>query len=103
MKLEYSNKENLKQFIRGVVKKYLPDENYKVFFFGSRVRGDNFPRSDIDIGIEGPVPLTVKTKFDLEDALDDFPTLYKFDLVDFTAIDQDFRQEAKKYIEYIRD
>jgi hypothetical protein len=41
------------------------------------------PSFDIDIGIEGPDEISAKTKLEIEEELDNLPTLYKFDLVDF--------------------
>ena len=57
MRLEYYPEEKLKKEILEIIKKYLDLKDYKVFLFGSRVRGDSFPRSDIDIGILGKKPV----------------------------------------------
>ena len=74
----------------------------KVFFFGSRVKKDNSNRSDIDIGIEGPKKISVRIKLEIEEELDNLPTLYKFDLVDFKEVPERFKKEALRYAEYIR-
>ena len=52
MKIEFYSEKKLKKEILRIIGKYLDLKKYKIFFFGSRVRGDNFPRADIDIGIE---------------------------------------------------
>ncbi len=101
MKLEFYPVEKIKQEILAIVVKYLDLRKYRVFFFGSRVRGDNFPRADIDIGIEGPKEIPVKIKFEIMEEIERIPTLYKFDLVDFKSLSYSFKKEALKYIEQI--
>lgn len=101
MKLKHYSIDKLKKEILTIVTKYIDPESYKIFFFGSRVNGTNFERSDIDIGIEGKDRIPPKIKLQIEDELENIPTLYKFDFVDFTSISADFKKEAKKNIEYI--
>lgn len=50
----------------------------RVVLYGSRARGDNRPRSDIDIAVYG-APDGSRAQF--SDALDSLPTLLDFDLV----------------------
>lgn len=102
MKLEFYPIEKLKKEILEAISKYLDLNNWKVFFFGSRVSGTNFPRSDIDIGIEGPKKIPVKIKLEIEDELEKIPTLYKIDLVDFKAATESFKKYALKHIEYVK-
>jgi len=101
MKLEFYSEEKLKKLIINIIAKYLDLSSYRVFFFGSRVKKDNFPRSDIDIGIEGPDEIPAKTKLEIEEELDNLPTLYKFDLVDFKKVSSEFKKEALKHVEYV--
>ncbi len=101
MNLEFYPAEKFKKEVKDAVHKYPALSGYRVFFFGSRVRGDNFPRSDIDLGIEGPRALPVNVKLALEQDLAMLPTLYKIDFVDFTQAAPSFKQEALKYIEYV--
>ena len=92
----------LKQEIRRILAKYLPENEYKIFFFGSRVKGDNFERSDIDLGISGPGPLPAQTKLDIEEDLENLPILYPIDLVDFEKNASDtFKKHALKDVEYL--
>ncbi len=102
MKIEFYSEEKLKKQIAEIANEYLDLSSYKVFFFGSRVKKDNSSRSDIDIGIEGPEKMPVQIKLEIEEELDNLPTLYKFDLVDFKQVSEKFRKEALKYVEYIR-
>lgn len=101
MNLEYVSQQELRRLIKSVFDKHLQTGNYRLFFFGSRVKGNNSPRSDIDLGIESPQALSVKTKLSIEEELQNLPILYKIDLVDFAGVSQSFRQKAFKNIEEI--
>ena len=95
--------KQLKQRINNVLRRHLKNSPYKAFYFGSRVRGDNFERADIDIGIEGTMQLPVRTKFAIEDELETLPTLLRFDVVDFYGTTQSFQKQAAKSTELIYD
>lgn len=101
MKLEHVSQEKLQQLIKEVFGKHLQIDNYRLFFFGSRVKGDNSPRSDIDLGIEGTQRLSFKTKLSIEEELQNLPILYKIDLVDFKNVSGDFKKSALQNAEFI--
>lgn len=101
MKIENYSEEKLKREIREIVGKRLDLDKYKIFFFGSRVRGDNFSVSDIDIGIMGPQKISPDTKMDIEEEIDELPTLHTFDIVDFSDVSDEFKEEAFKTIQYV--
>ncbi|MCI5679705.1 MAG: nucleotidyltransferase domain-containing protein [Bacteroidales bacterium] len=65
----------------------------KIVLFGSRARGDNKERSDIDLAIYG-MPKDKQALFWSD--IDDLPTLLKFDLV---HVDEDTDAELVKNIE----
>jgi uncharacterized protein len=102
MKVEFYSLEKLKKEILEIIGKYLDLNLYQVFFFGSRVKGDNFPLADIDIGIEGPKKITAGIKLEIEEKINELPTLYKFDVIDFKEVSGRFKKQAKKNIEYVR-
>lgn len=102
MKIEFYPEEKLKKEILNIIGKYLDLTKHKIFFFGSRVKGDNFPRADIDIGIFGSKPISAIAKIKIEEELEKLPTLYKFDFVDFRDVSKNFKSEALKYVEYIK-
>ncbi len=52
----------------------------RVILFGSRARGDNRERADIDLAVECP-GAGILQWFDMLDAVDTAPTLLKVDLV----------------------
>lgn len=101
MKLEYVSQEELQERIKVVFDKYLPEGGYRLFFFGSRVKGDNSPRSDIDLGIEASGKLPSQVKLAIEEELQNLPILYKIDLVDFSNVSEDFKKTVLKDIEEI--
>ena len=63
----------------------------RVILFGSRARGDNWERSDIDLAVCGGD--IVRFSLDLDDRI---PTLLMFDVVDF---DGHISEELHKEIE----
>lgn len=66
----------------------------KLVLFGSRARGDNTPRSDIDLAVYG-MPKQNQSLF-WSDA-DDLATLLKLDIVHITPeLDQRFLQNVEK-------
>ncbi|KKQ66187.1 MAG: hypothetical protein A3F95_02755 [Candidatus Nealsonbacteria bacterium RIFCSPLOWO2_12_FULL_39_31] len=101
MKLEHYPEKKLKKEILEIVGKRLDLKKYKVFFFGSRVSGDNFPKSDIDIGIEGLNPIPFETISEIKEKIDNLPILYRIDIIDFQNVDKDFYEVAKQHIEAI--
>ncbi|MBU3999804.1 nucleotidyltransferase domain-containing protein [Patescibacteria group bacterium] len=102
MKIEYYSAEKLKKDIIAILSKYPDLSQYKVFFFGSRVKGNNFPSADIDIGIEGSQEIPTEIKLAIQEQIDNLPTLYKFDVVDFKVASEKFKKEALKHKEYVR-
>ena len=83
-------REDIKQEIIALAKKYNLD---KVILFGSRARGDNRERSDIDLAIAGKRADCIE--FSLA-ADEDIPTLLMFD---FVIIDEHLSPELNAAIE----
>ncbi|KAF0162032.1 MAG: DNA polymerase beta domain-containing protein [Rhodocyclaceae bacterium] len=67
---------------------------HRVVIFGSRARGDARPRSDFDIGVIGESPLPLRDFYALADQIEDLPTLYRIDWVDFARTSEKFRRAA---------
>ncbi|MFW6132132.1 MAG: nucleotidyltransferase family protein [Candidatus Aminicenantaceae bacterium] len=101
MKIEFYSEKKLKREILEILARHLDLNDYKVFFFGSRVKETNFPRSDVDIGIEGPDEIPPPKFLAIKEELDNLPTLYSFDLVDFKNVPPDFKKETLKNVEPI--
>jgi predicted nucleotidyltransferase len=81
----------VRDVLKKTVRTHLPNEAYRVFIFGSRATKASRKFSDIDLGIEGPVPLTSKQYIQLANALDETDIPYKIDLVDFSEVSEKFK------------
>ena len=73
-------------------------DGYRVFLFGSHVSGEAGPRSDIDIGVEGPGPLNARVMQEIREACERLPTLRTVDLVDFASVTPEFRSRASVWL-----
>jgi predicted nucleotidyltransferase len=100
MRLEHYPAEKLKQEIVRIIGRHLDIGKYRVFFFGSRVNGLADERSDVDIGVEGPA-IPSGAWVDIQEEVEDLPTLYKVELVDFGRVDDTFREVALQHTEDI--
>jgi predicted nucleotidyltransferase len=81
-----------------VIRLHMPDPAYRIFLFGSRASGSTAERSDIDIGIEGPAPVPRAALAAIHDELEEAPTLYTIDVVDFRRVPEKFRKVAQQRI-----
>src|SRR3989442_14640777 len=88
---------SLRVAIREAVKKSLDLNIYKVFIFGSEASGVSDRRSDIDIGILGPQPVSGTVMERIREDLDTLRTLRPFDVVDFSRVDESFTAEALEH------
>ena len=101
MRLEKYDSKLLKEQIKEIVEKHLDLSVYAVFFFGSRVAGTGDDRSDIDIGIEGAIPIPLTELRNIKEEIDLLPILYKIDVVDLSQTSDSFRDVSKQYVDYI--
>lgn len=76
---------------------------HKVVLFGSRAMGNAKSRSDFDLGVIGETPLPLEDFYAIEDMLDELPTLYRIDWVDFAKVSERFRAQALKKVEVIHE
>jgi predicted nucleotidyltransferase len=77
-----------------IVRRHLPDPAYRIFLFGSRARGTAHERSDIDIGIDGPLPGPYEILASIIEEIGESPTLYSVDVVDLKRAPAQFRAVA---------
>lgn len=101
MRLEHYPLEKLKREILEIVGRHLNLAHYRVFFFGSRVSGAGTDRSDIDIGIEGVEPVPAAALLAIEQEMENIPTLYKIQIMDFHDADARFKNVAFRHRELI--
>lgn len=95
MRLEHYPEEKLKKEVLDIIGRHIDVGAYSVFFFGSRVEGRGTDRSDIDVGIEGSRPVTQRVIDDILEEIEELPTLYKIDIVDFSSVSEKFRNVAR--------
>ena len=88
----------IKSDILKIATKHVDINEYKLFIFGSRVTNNGDDCSDIDIGILGKKQLQPSILYSIKEEIDNLPTLYSFDLVDFSTISDSFRKIALKKI-----
>jgi uncharacterized protein len=86
------------KFAALVIRRHLPDPAYCIFLFGSRATGSAAERSDIDIGIEGPAPVPHPALAAIHDELEEAPTLFTIDVVDFSRLPKKFRKVPQQRI-----
>lgn len=96
-----ADENEIKLEIVDVIRRRLGQGHFKVFLFGSRVRGGATERSDYDVGIETTKPLPLNDLLDIRSALSDLPILQKIDLIDFGRVTDDFRQVACEAVEIL--
>ena len=99
MRLEHYPAEKLKREILAIIGRHLDLRHYRVFFFGSRVAGTADERSDIDVGIEGLGPVPTEAWLDIQEEIENLPSLYKVEIVDFRRTADVFRAVALQHTE----
>lgn len=85
--------------LQKIIRETVPEKEYIVFLFGSRVAKNNHEYSDIDVGIWGLHPFRPDLRFSLEEKIENSLIPYKVDIVDFSRIGQQFKKEALQHIE----
>ena len=80
--------------IAEVVANHLPTGTCRAWIIGSEATGRAGPGADLDVAIDGAVPLPLETLSRLRDDLDQLPTLRVFDLVDLRRTTGGFAREA---------
>ncbi len=103
MRLEYYDKDILKNQLKEITGRYLDLSQFRLFFFGSRVSGTGDDRSDIDIGIDGPTPVSFEAMRKIREDIEELPMLYKLDVVDFKQTSSTFQKVAKENLEIINE
>ncbi len=83
-----------------IIRKYLAN-NYKILFFGSWVKGNALPTSDIDIAILGTesVPWDLMAK--ILNEVDEIPTLRKIDVLDLNDKEEKFKNNVLSYAKLV--
>ena len=91
-------KTDFEALAKSIILEGLKDSDCKVFLFGSRATKDNHRFSDMDIGIIPGKNLDEKILFELREKLNESVVPFKVDIVDFTNVSENFKNEALKNI-----
>ena len=75
--------------VRDILRHHVPDREVRAF--GSRVRGNARPTSDLDLVIMTDEPLDPALQADLSEAFSEAPLPFKVDVVDWAVCDEAFR------------
>jgi predicted nucleotidyltransferase len=102
MQLKYYPVEKLKKEVLEIVGQEIDLNKYQVFFFGSRVKNGGTERSDVDVGIEGSEPVPIEKFLNIQEKIENLPTLYKIEVVDFCRVFPVFREVARQHIEFLQ-
>ena len=102
MRLQHLNQEILNKSLLNIFGKYLCLEEYKIFYFGSRVNGKGSERSDIDIGLYGKNPIHSSIVSSIQEDIENLPILYTIEVIDFSTVSDEFRKLALQNIEEIK-
>jgi hypothetical protein len=96
-----NRKEEIKNMVRAVVADHLKNLRYTLFIFGSQSNKTELIKADIDVGIEAERQLTEAEESTIWNALQDLPSLYDFDFIDFNKVREDFKKIALKNTELL--
>lgn len=101
MKIDFISEVHMTTMLQKILRSYPQLQGCRIFYFGSRISGANTPSSDIDIGIEGPTSVPRYIMARIRDDIDNLPTLYTIDVVDFTRTSEQFKKIAYMHTEDI--
>lgn len=83
--------EKIKQKIIAVISALIPDA--KIYLFGSRARGTNAERADIDIALDTGKALPQRDIDEVKSMFRESNIMYKIDIIDFHQINETMRKE----------
>jgi predicted nucleotidyltransferase len=86
------------QIIQNILWKHLDKATTKAFVFGSRATIKHSKHSDIDIGLKSSDSLPIQAKIKIQEEFENSNLPYIVEIVDFSQVDQKFKQVALKNI-----
>ena len=99
-----SRVDEILEMIRRVMRDHAHElAGRRVLLFGSRAEGTAQERSDFDVGVDGSDPLPLEVFYQVEDALDELPALYRIDWVDLNNASPGFRESALLHTKVLYD
>jgi predicted nucleotidyltransferase len=91
--------ENELKIVLDIIANLAPDCEVRVF--GSRVKGNAKKYSDIDLAIVGTKKLGLKRLDELKEAFDESDLPYRVDVLDYHAVNENFKKNIDKGYETI--
>jgi len=88
----------IERAIRDAIVKHINPREAYIFLFGSRASGEARPASDYDIGLYQGSEIPWKVMSRIQNELEEFPIPVDIELVDFSAVSDDFKKLALKNI-----
>lgn len=89
-----------RKIVCSILQQYVPE--YEVWAFGSRVKGNAKPYSDLDLAVITKQPLSLETHANLVDAFSESDLSWKVDIVDWAATSENFRQIIQSQFEVLQ-
>ncbi len=89
----------IKEIVK-IIRKHLSN-NYKILFFGSWVKGNALPTSDIDIAILGTESAPWDSMAKILSEVDEIPTLRKIDVLDLNDKEEKFKNNVLSYAKLV--
>ena len=89
--------------LRKEIVSFLEGEDVSVFLFGSRARGDARPGSDVDIAVVPHGRFDRSKLLFLREVVEELNVPYNVDVVDFSDVSEEFKQEALKGAQVWKD
>lgn len=96
--IQHSEQDYL-EMVKELVLGLIPKDEYAVFLFGSRARGNLSRFADVDIGLLGHHRVPFQKIYELRNAIEDSIIPLQVDFVDFFYVDENFKKIALKDIE----
>lgn len=82
--------------VKPILQRHLPDR--PVFAFGSRTRGRAQRRSDLDLAVGGPEPLTISVLTDVKEDFSESDLPILVDILDMNSVDAGFLERIKPHL-----
>jgi len=101
LKFTAVDREDIVKDVVGIIRRYLPREEFEIVLFGSWARGDAQENSDVDIGLVGPQPVDEMVLLRINEEIKGVPTLRRIDVVDLNKSSEEFRREALSYAQVL--
>ncbi len=82
------------KIVRDILGRHVPDR--KVMVFGSRASSKAKKYSDLDLAIQGDIPLSLDSFSELSEEFTESDLPFKVDIVDWALIDNSFRERIQR-------